>query len=276
MKTQIKSYLLGLVILTSFFTSCQKDELNPESSGLDENYQQQIVRSNELDEDTDVTVQLINSAYIEEEISQKSQGAYIPECVTKTVTVNGNTKTVVLDFGEGCEMPDGRVFSGIITLEYTLDTDAMSRSLSFVFDGFKIDQKLFSGGGSILRQWQNENGNPQSTIQVDINILWPDGAQLHRTSEKVREWIEGLFTPEWGDNVYLITGNRTTSFPDGTVNSGVVTTPLRRELSCNFIVSGVIALTHNGHTGTLDFGDGDCDNEAVFTAVDGTTHVIHL
>ena len=276
MKATFKFFGLLLLLTTLTFISCNKDDDEPVPAGSDDEISEQITKSNTIDGDTGEVVDLVDMVYLEQETGTRNTSVFVPGCADIQVEIDGMTKIVTIDFGDGCEMPGGRVFKGIIVLEYTLDTDALTRTLNFTFDGFYIDDKAYTGGGTILREWQNDNGNPQSTITMDINILWPGGEQYHRTSEKVREWIEGVGTPEWGDNVYLITGNKTTTFPDGTVNSGIVTTPLRRELACNFIVSGVIALTHNGHTGTLDFGEGECDNIAVFTSVDGTTHIIHL
>jgi len=139
-----------------------------------------------------------------------------------------------------------------------------------------FNNKNIEGGGSIFREWANDNGNPQSTKNQNITVTWPNAATAHRVGVKVREWVAGVGSGTWGDNVFLITGNWTTEFPNGDVNSGIVTTPLRRELACRFIVSGEIALSHNEMAGTLNFGEGDCDNIAIFTAADGTEHTIVL
>ena len=41
------------------------------------------------------------------------------------------------------------------------------------------------------------------------------------------------------------------------------------------IVSGVISIVRNGNTGTLDYGDGTCDNTALFT-FNGNTYTIAI
>ena len=46
---------------------------------------------------------------------------------------------------------------------------------------------------------------------------------------------------------------------NGFERTGVVTETLVRKLSCLYLVSGRIEVTQEGLTGTLDFGDGDCD-----------------
>jgi hypothetical protein len=55
-----------------------------------------------------------------------------------------------------------------------------------------------------------------------------------------------------------------------------VTSPLRRELSCRFIISGVLDITRNENTASLDFGEGNCDAIGVLTFPDGTSEEIFL
>lgn len=53
-------------------------------------------------------------------------------------------------------------------------------------------------------------------------------------------------------------------------------TPLRRELACRFIVSGVLEISRNDATASLDFGDGSCDAVGILTYPDGSTEEIFL
>jgi hypothetical protein len=54
------------------------------------------------------------------------------------------------------------------------------------------------------------------------------------------------------------------------VQTSTITTPLLVKMSCinqnkPLLVQGIITFTRNGNTATLDYGDGTCDNLAVFT-----------
>jgi hypothetical protein len=67
-----------------------------------------------------------------------------------------------------------------------------------------------------------------------------------------------------------VTGNWTTTFPNTTVQTSTITSPLLVKMSCinqnkPLLVQGIITFTRNGNTATLDYGDGTCDNLAVFT-----------
>jgi hypothetical protein len=277
----MKSKTFKLGIFTSllfsllFFTSCEKEVVDTNDISTDT-----VQKSSEIDIISDNVSSIVEEAFItEESIVGRTSDAYrsfFPDCLIRTVVMTGNIRTVTLDFGDGCDMPNGNHLSGVITLEYVHDPTLYTRTITYSFTDFYFNYKNIVGGGSIYREWVNVNGNPQSTKMHDITVIWPDGATAHRTGIKVREWIDGVGTGTWGDNVYSITGNWTTEFPNGDVNTGLVTTALRRELACRFIVSGVIDLTHNGLAGTLDFGDGTCDNVAIFIGENGVEHTIIL
>lgn len=266
--------LTGLFVLAVFTISCEKevlsDTISPESA----------LKSAQVDAATDESEGIVEDAYVTEEglagRSVYEEDAYMPSCLTRTVVLSGLTRTVTLDFGTGCEMPNGNLVSGIITIVYEHDPTALSRTITYTYTDFTFNGIALSGGGSIVRLLYNANGNPQSTATVDVTATWEDGTYAHRTGVKVREWTEGYATADWTDNVFMVTGNWTTEFSNGDVNSGEVIVPLRRESTCPFFVSGVIEFTHNDAIGTLDFGDGTCDNVAVYTGPNGIEYTIQL
>jgi hypothetical protein len=55
-----------------------------------------------------------------------------------------------------------------------------------------------------------------------------------------------------------------------------INTPLRREMGCRWIVSGVQTITPEGKKArTIDYGDGTCDDKAKVT-IDGNTFEFSL
>ena len=266
--------ITSLFLATLVFTSCEKEE----TIISDDTAAATTQKSAEIDEATDQVAGIVEETFmLEEGLLGKSDGAkFLPPCVTRTVVINGLTRTVTIAFEEDCVMPNGNVLSGIITIIYERDPAALTRMITYTFSDFFFNTKNIVGGGTVFREWSNAGGNPQSTFNNDITVTWQNEATATRVGERVREWVEGVGSGTWGDNVFLITGSSTTTFPNGDINTGIITTALRRELSCRFLVSGVIALTHNAHAGTLDFGDGSCDNEGIFTDSNGVSHTIIL
>ncbi|WP_372794114.1 hypothetical protein [Lutibacter sp.] len=200
----------------------------------------------------------------------------MPDCVVKTVVIDGTIKTVTLDFGDGCELPNGNIISGKIIMSYSFDLELQIITVIQSFEGFAFNDITIVGENTIVRIKENENGNPESTKTIDMTLTWTDGEFVSRVGTKTREWIEGYDTIIWDDNVYLITGNWTNTFKDGTVCSAIITEALRREMSCRFIVSGIIEFTKGELTSSLNFGDGTCDDIAVITNSDGVETEIIL
>lgn len=232
----------------------------------------------EIDQISDETSALIEEAYLTEEFPETKSNAnsrYLPDCVTITVVIVQNMKTVTIDFGDGCELRNGNYVSGIIKLEYDRNP-GVSVLISFEFEDFTFNNKDVTGGGSILRERSNENGNPQSTKTFDVTVTWPDNTLANKNGVKIREMIEGKDTYAWGDNVFLITGNWNFTKRDGTELSAEVIEPLRRELACKFLVSGVIELNKNINNAVLNYGDGSCDDLATVSINSGEEREIHL
>jgi len=148
--------------------------------------------------------------------------------------------------------------------------------LSLSLENFTFNGVAVEGSANVERQRSNANGNPQSDASASFNATWPDGSTANFTGNRTREWIEGYGTGFWGDNVFLITGMGTYTGPAGNVFMKETITPLRGELACRFIVSGVLEISRNEATASLDFGDGSCDAVGMLTYPDGTTEEIFL
>jgi len=235
----------------------------------------------EADDVSDEVNNIIDDFFVATEDLSKSTETegkiydFLP-CLTKTIVLTETTKTVTLDFGEGCELPSGNVLSGKIIMSYAIDTDVRSLTITHTYENFYFNEINIEGGNSIVRVRENENGNPESTITFNTTLTWPDGIFASREGTKTREFAEGSDTRTFGDNVFLITGNWSATFKDGTVVSANVLEPLRREMACRFIVSGVLELEKGDRVGTLDFGDGSCDNIAILTNQDGEEFEVTL
>lgn len=275
----LNSKLLMLFVVSSFFlVSCNNSDtvdLNEQIS-IDE-----VTILAEVDDVSDEVNNIIDDFLVENEDFSKSTAVEgkiedLLPCVTKTIVFTTTAKEVTLDFGEGCELPSGNVLSGKILMSYAIDTDVNSLTVTHMYENFYFNEISIEGGNSIVRIRENENGNPQSTITFGTTLTWPDGVYASRQGSKVRGWVEGYGSGTFDDNVFLITGNWIATFRDGTVLSANVIEPLRREMACRFIVSGIIELQKNDISGTLNFGDGSCDNVAILTNEDGEETEISL
>lgn len=200
-----------------------------------------------------------------------------------TVLVSGDVVTKTIDFGTGCTQPNGNVLKGIITINFIYNPTASSHTVTYTFNNFYHNARKFEGTKTFTRTMTVATAaspaHPIVTMLMDMTMTLPDGRVFTRVGTRTREITAGYGTPATNDNEYTVTGNWTTTFPSTTVQTSTITTPLIIKLACNPTFSpisqGVITFTRNSHTATLDYGNGDCDNLAVFT-INGVAHNIVL
>lgn len=273
----------GLLILTIvLIVSCNNEE-SPEiiETGKTETFE--VAQLQASDESELISEEIINigeDVYTTDEIQATSKGSYIsdylPECVTITTVVTSTSKEKTIDFGEGCELPNGNFLSGIIKLSYLKDMEMAMKTLSFSLENFTFNGVSVEGNATVQRMRSNENGNPQSDAVANFTGEWPDGGTASFTGNRTREWIEGFGSGFWGDNVFLISGKGTYTGKFDNVFVKETISPLRRELSCRFLVSGILEISRNDTTVSLDFGDGSCDSKGILTYPNGETEEIFL
>ena len=268
--------LSGFAFLLVLTMSCENEESNDQTLSVMDTQETEI--SAKVDNATEVISDTFLQIFEDEESPIKlPRHRFLPDCATVTVQLTNTTKEVVVNFGtEGCELRNGHIVSGIVTMDYNLDTDASTLVINYALENFYVDGINFEGSRTVTRQKSNENGNPQYSMEMQLAVTFADGTEVSRSGNKTREWIEGSLNGNWGDNVFLITGSWETNFANGTVHSTTITNALRREASCRFIVSGTIDLVRSLYSGSLDYGDGSCDNLAVFTNASGEEREIRL
>lgn len=285
MKKTIFKLLTVIAIGVLFFTSCEdsgSEEIITTADLITEDEAIALVESDDIADEIDNVVDDVlaeDFGLVSKDAASKSDAASKkgrPECLTKTIVLEGKSKTVTLDFGEGCELPNGHILSGKIVMSYIFDLDAKSITITKTFQDFFFNDVALDGENTILKTWKNSIGNTQSVKNINVTLTWPDGETAKRVGTRTREWLEGKDTKTWGDNVFSITGNVTTTFKNGTVFTSEIKEPLRREMACRFIVSGTKEISKGERQGILDYGDGSCDNTATFTNLDGEVKEITL
>ncbi len=282
MKKSLKKInLMGLsVVSIVLLVSCDKNEETSEISSSEVISATELQVSDEAELISDEVSSIAEDLYAVDEIQATSKhfyaSDYLPDCATVTTVENGTTKEKTIDFGEGCELRNGNVLSGIMYLSYEKDMEAATKTLQLSLENFTYNEVAVEGNATIIRTRSNGNGNPQSEASGQFSGVWPDGGTVSFTKNRTREWIEGYGSGFWGDNVFSITGSSSFTGKLGNVFQKEITTPLRREWSCRFIVSGVLAITRNDATATLDFGDGSCDAIGVLTSADGESTEVQL
>ncbi|MBT8178935.1 MAG: hypothetical protein KJO94_05380 [Eudoraea sp.] len=281
MKSLKKMNLAGVMLMaTLLFISCEKEE-SPEVINEEQTFE--VAELQASDESELISEEVLNigeDVFATHQIAATAKGDYrsdyLPDCVTITTVVTSTSVEKTIDFGEGCELPNGNILSGIIYLSFEKDMELATHTLALALENFTFNAVAVEGSASIVRMRSNEDGNPQADASASYNATWPDGSTASFTGNRTREWIEGYGSGFWGDNVFLISGKGTFTGKMGNVFVKETISPLRRELACRFIVSGVLEISRNELTASLDFGDGSCDAKGMLTYPNGETEEIFL
>lgn len=215
----------------------------------------------------------------------------LPSCATVsrvpafgTAITPGTFVTKTIDFGTtGCILANGNTVKGRIIISFQYNPGATSHTINYEFDNFYHNSIKFVGNKTFTRTMTAATATvpslPIVTMNMDMTATFPNGNSYQRIGQRVREIVEGYSTPGiLADNVYKVTGSWTTTFPNTSLQTSTISAPLYVKMSCiaankPLIVSGVISIVRNGNTATLDYGDGTCDNTALFT-FNGNTYTI--
>ncbi len=244
-----------LMCFSLLFFSCSSDEETVEEVEFS---QEDNKMAAQVDLVFEGTLNIMETAYIEEEEGRSN--SFFPPCATISISQTGETIQLEIDFGEGCSLPDGAFVTGKILLSYGPIVNN-TRLIDYTFDNFTYNEHPVSGGGEIERLLENQNGFPQSTVNETITVGFPQSTvTATRTGLRIAEWVEGVGSGSWLDNVFHINGNWNTTFSNGFTRSGVVVETLVKRTNCAYLVSGVIDIQQNGLSASLDYGEGECDN----------------
>lgn len=271
-------FILGLALVFTFY-SCNIDD--KEEKGTITSEEMQVNAKIDIASD-DVSNIVEEQLTIDDGIVGRgttSATQFLPACAVVTrvpetgVPAVGQNIVKTINFGtSGCEMPNGNVLKGVIIITIPYLPNATTHTITYQFVNFYHNAIKFDGTRTFSRTMSAAvDGHPIVTMNMDFNATFPNGNVYTRVGTRVREIIEGMNTPFiLADNIYKITGSWTTTFPNTTVQTSTITTPLNVKMSCMsvnkpLLVSGVITITRNNNVATLDYGDGTCDNLAIFT-----------
>jgi len=282
MKTRV-SFLItvmlaGLVILHS---SCEKDETaepqNPITQSEVKAAEEDALADRLFSELTDIT----NEAIGGHQASLKGtmlDTIFMGPCVTVSIDTLAFPRTLSIDFGtENCLCHDGKTRRGTILVEHTGPYWAMGTVITTTFDNYFVNDHQLLGTKVVTNTGMNSNNNPTWTIQVDGQVITPDGGDITWTGNRLREWVEGHNTPfiRWND-VYLITGSHEAIASNGNTLSVTITKALEVALNCHWIREGTLEMQHSLiPLMVFDYGDGNCDDQATVT-INGIIYPLKL
>lgn len=180
-------------------------------------------------------------------------------------------RTVLIDFGtDNCLGEDGRVRNGQILVTYTGRYRDEGTVITVTPQNYTINGYALSGTKVITNLGLNGQGVPHYSVVVDGEIAAPGNIwQSSWQSSRIRTWVEGSTTLTPWDDAYEITGSATGINRNDVAYSMSITSPLRAEIGCPWLVSGIVQISPEGNDErTVNFGSGDCNNGFTVTVGD--------
>lgn len=187
-------------------------------------------------------------------------------CATISHDSTSTPKTITIDFGSSnCLCNDGKNRRGQINVSYTGKYKDSLSVHSISFTDYYVNDNLVLGTKTVTNNGRNADGYLNYSIDVDGKLVKANTTDtIEWVSNRNRVWLEGESTLlNWLDDVYSIYGTASGVNSAGVSYTAVITTPLRRALSCYYFDSGVLEITPAGKVKrVIDFGDGTCDASA--------------
>ncbi|MDP9229080.1 MAG: hypothetical protein M3O67_00240 [Bacteroidota bacterium] len=204
----------------------------------------------------------------------------IGDCATVTVFPNDSIypKTIIIDFGDGCAGPDGKIRRGAIVLHLTGPIRRAGSVLTITFRNFYLNRAHLQGTKII------SNLSEEHTIKFTVQVVggkvsYPNGRGYKYESMKYKKQIEGMDTRIVRDNVFQIEGRSKTEFSNGVTININTETPLIKKVVCPWISDGTLKIKINSRVLFLDYGfpnNGNCDNKALLTWNNGNNQRVIL
>lgn len=199
-------------------------------------------------------------------------------CATVTKDTFSNPKTITIDFGStNCLCADGRNRRGKILISYTGKYRDVGSVRTITFDNYHVNDNKIMGSKAI--QNMGLNASNQSYFNISVNgliIKANTGDSVSWNSTRVRTWLQGESTQIWADDVYQITGTGNGQRANGAQYTMSIINPIIKANACNWIQQGKIELQPiGGNLRTIDYGNGNCDDQATVT-INGITLNITL
>lgn len=260
MKTKL-SFLFIALALGFFINSCDKQPIEPdtETQTAADDYQAQEAVSQ--------IFSTVNHYGINEE-GIKSIKADCP--IISVDTTVDFPRTLIIDFGtDGCVGPEGQIRKGKLEVTFSghwYNPEA-NTSASVVMTDYYVNGSHIEGNYTITYNGLNSFDGPKFTITAEnAKLTNTSGDVISWNSTETIEWIQGFDDLSIDNDIILIGGSSSGVSSEGVSYETKITTPLRKEMSCDYIVSGVYEITPEGKaTRVIDFGDGTCDDAATVT-----------
>ena len=283
--TPVKTVSKLMILFFALFvvaTACEDQEEQTFQSGIGE----EDVETMSSEEDLQTAYDEIDLISVEANESLEDDGTLggrvqmdesdrLTRCAT--VTHDKEAMTITIDFGDGCEGPDGKLRSGIIFITYTGRLFIPGSVWTFQLRNYTVNGKQIEGKKTIT----NVSGSISDHVSFhklieDGKVTWPDGSFATREVDKTFTWIRA--NNPLMDEVH-VEGEASGVTRRGVAYNVTIISKIIWKRACRLRgvcvpVQGLKLVERRDHSDVLvDFGDGQCDNIVTITK-NGESRVI--
>lgn len=256
---------IAAVAAVLLFTACKRDKIKDTDSTEDTQYADDQARMDQTFDDAG------NMADDAAEMGNVALKGAVPlsGCATVTRDTVSIPHTITIDFGTtNCSCLDGRTRRGQIIVSYNGKYKDSGYIHTISFNNYYVNDNHVLGTKTVQNMGHNSGGHSYYNITINgMMIMSTTGDTASHTSNRVRTWVNGENTSLRSDDVYSITGSGSLTRRNGKTFAMSITSPLIVAVNCRWIKQGTISITPAGATKarTLDFGSGNCDDQATIT-----------
>ena len=278
LKNNLKYALLIAAVFSLVLNSCNKKEDVDNDTAVAKN---ESVAEKTFNEINDIADQAAKTGNLNGFKVESTDGILSSDCAIITFDTTAsvsalNPDTISIDFGTGCVGNDGKNRTGRIIISATGRYRNDGTVITITPDNFTVNGNAVSGYRRVTNAGLNANNLPTFLIEVNGTIVLADGGgTITWTANRTRTWLEGFNTSFiFNDDVFSVTGGSNGTKANGATWTNVINTPLVHKRSCHQIVSGSMTVTPLSKSArTIDFGNGNCDNQATVT-INGNTYTV--
>lgn len=268
--------LLMIAALVSFtFASCQKDSTTTTDPLVSSSVDDDQVTS--YYDDATSEIDDITMTDGSQQSAPASYAALTDATSSRTVSVVTNndgsiTKTVTYVNYTNPNAVNGHVKNGVIVINIVGGPLQNEFTRTATFQNFTLDGNKVEGTRTITKTAEYT----YTYTLTNGKVTFSDGTTYTREATQTRTWVDGMSTPYFiWDDIYSLEGTETGVNRSGETYTHTIVNALQIKMSCRWIVSGSVDITIGNETGTVDYGDGSCDNIATLSR-NGKTYQFQL
>ncbi len=260
MKT-LNALLLSALLVLTF--SCNTDDENVIDPGDKTAYEGEEYTESMFEAVESISFSAVD--YAEANSSGRLATYDDPEIACAEITFDGGMESgyIKIDFGTGCEGPDGRVRKGIVEVNYTGFWLQQGSTITTTLTNFYIDEMKVEGTSKLKNMATSLSQIVYTENISGGKITWPDNTFLTRTSDRENTIV---FGSSFEDYVLEVEGTASGTTREGIAYEAKTVEPLVFKSNCmgSYIylpVQGIKAINiPDRQEITVNYGSGDCDN----------------